>query len=203
MEDAATRAAAAVRRLGHALVAHVIEPDDLARLALEADQWAELLESRPAYERTIEDMRRDLLAEEPADGAVMRHFDRCPVCGPHHPFAVSFVPRRDGDEVSAAVLLGAGCEGAPGRAHGGVVAALFDDATAYLGRIHHHVWFGGELRVRYLRPTPVGVPLEVRARIAGVDGRKVFTEASASAGGVVVAEAACTKLLVPPPGERA
>ena len=34
--------------------------------------------------------------------------------------------RRDGDEAVAQVCLGAAFEGAPGRAHGGVVAAVFD-----------------------------------------------------------------------------
>jgi acyl-coenzyme A thioesterase PaaI-like protein len=79
-----------------------------------------------------------------------------------------------------------------------VVAALFDDVTAYLARLHGEAWLAGELTVRYLRPTPVGVPIALRARVAGRTGRRVFTEATATAGGTLIATARCTKVQVDP-----
>jgi acyl-CoA thioesterase FadM len=43
------------------------------------------------------------------------------------------------------------------------------------------------LKVDYLKPTPLGVPLEVRARVIEVKGRKVVMEAWLSAQGQVCA----------------
>ncbi len=43
------------------------------------------------------------------------------------------------------------------------------------------------LQVDYLRPTPIGVPLEVRARIEEVKGRKVTVTATVSVNGEVCA----------------
>jgi acyl-CoA thioesterase FadM len=43
------------------------------------------------------------------------------------------------------------------------------------------------LKVDYLKPTPLGVPLEVRARVREIKGRKVVMEAWLSANGEVTA----------------
>ena len=43
------------------------------------------------------------------------------------------------------------------------------------------------LQVDYLRPTPVGVPLEVRGRVKEIKGRKVVVNASVSVEGKVYA----------------
>ena len=43
------------------------------------------------------------------------------------------------------------------------------------------------LRVDYLKPTPLGVPLEVRARVKEIKGRKVVMDAWLSAQGQVCA----------------
>jgi acyl-CoA thioesterase FadM len=41
------------------------------------------------------------------------------------------------------------------------------------------------LQVEYLRPTPLGVPLEIRGRVKEVKGRKVVVSATLSAEGEV------------------
>jgi len=43
------------------------------------------------------------------------------------------------------------------------------------------------LHVDFLRPTPVGVPLEVRGRVKEIKGRKVVVDATLSAEGEVCA----------------
>jgi acyl-CoA thioesterase FadM len=45
----------------------------------------------------------------------------------------------------------------------------------------------GSLHVDYLRPTPLGVPLELRARVKEIKGRKVVVTATLSAQGEVCA----------------
>lgn len=45
----------------------------------------------------------------------------------------------------------------------------------------------GSLHVDYLHPTPIGVPLEVRANVKEIKGRKVIFAATLSAQGQVCA----------------
>ncbi len=69
----------------------------------------------------------------------------------------------------------------PERSHGGIVAAIFDDVLGYLLRFLQQPAYTGELTVRYLAPTPIREPLEFRARVERVEGRKIDTIAEAYA----------------------
>lgn len=53
------------------------------------------------------------------------------------------------------------------------------------------------LHVDYLRPTPLGVPLEVRAMVKEVKGRKVSMSATLSADGVVCAKGEVVAVRMP------
>jgi len=53
------------------------------------------------------------------------------------------------------------------------------------------------LHVDFLRPTPMGVPLEVRGRIEEVKGRKVVVSATVSAGGEVCASGKVVAVQMP------
>ena len=71
------------------------------------------------------------------------------------------------------VTLGAAHEGAPGRAHGGIVAGLFDDVFGFVLGVIQRPAFTGELKVRYERPTPLHRPLLCRGRLVSQQGRKL------------------------------
>ena len=71
----------------------------------------------------------------------------------------------------ATITFGAAFEGPPGTVHGGFIAAAFDmvvstTATRLLGQAVTR-----RLTVRYLRPTPLEVPLTFDAQIGEVEGR--------------------------------
>ena len=68
--------------------------------------------------------------------------------------------RFEAEEVIAIVVLRDAFEGAPGRAHGGIVAAAFDDVTGFVIGLLHEPAFTGELTVRYVKPVPVNTALE-------------------------------------------
>ena len=53
------------------------------------------------------------------------------------------------------------------------------------------------LHVDYLRPTPLGVPLEVRGRVREIKGRKIIVEATLSAEGQVCARGEVVAVEVP------
>ena len=74
------------------------------------------------------------------------------------------------------MTLDAAHEGAPGRAHGGIVAGLFDDVFGFVLGVVQQPAFTGELKVRYERPTPLHRPLLCRGRLASRQGRKLLIE---------------------------
>ena len=125
-------------------------------------------------------------------------FEDRAVGGLANPTAVDYDVRFEPDEVIANVTLRRAFEGAPGRAHGGIVAAAFDDVTGFVIGQLREPSFTGELTVRYLAPVPVDTPLEMRARLTGRERRKLFIEAEASAGDKVVATCKAIYITVDP-----
>jgi acyl-coenzyme A thioesterase PaaI-like protein len=88
----------------------------------------------------------------------------------------------------------------PGYVYGGLIASLIDchgtgtaAAAAYkhanreLGTEPPLRYVTGALHVDYLRPTPIGTPLELRGTIEEIKGRKVVVGVTLSANGVVCA----------------
>lgn len=148
-------------------------------IAEQVERWLPELEQAPVRRRPVEDMKRRLYEAPQSDGPDLEHFPDCVVSGPANPMGVAVALHRDGDDAVATVTLGAAFEGAPGRAHGGVVAAVFDDTMGLVLKIVSTPAFTGELTIRYLAPTPVGEELEFRARLARREGRKLFMEAEA------------------------
>ncbi len=86
----------------------------------------------------------------------------------------------------------------PGYVNGGLLASLLDchgtgtaAAAAYRsegrdpGTPPPHRFVTASLRVDYLKPTPLGVELEVRGRATSIQGRKVVVEARVLARGEV------------------
>ena len=99
----------------------------------------------------------------------------------------------------------------PGYVYGGLIASLIDchctgtaAAASYqaAGRAMDSQpafrFVTASLKVNYLKPTPLGVPLEVRARVIEIKGRKVVMEASLSAGGEVCARGEVVAVQAPP-----
>jgi len=86
----------------------------------------------------------------------------------------------------------------PGYVYGGLLASLIDchgtgTAAAAAYRAENRAmdtepakrFVTASLRVDYLKPTPLGVSLEVRGRVRDIKGRKATIDATISAGGVV------------------
>jgi acyl-coenzyme A thioesterase PaaI-like protein len=166
-------AAAVLRRASHGMVGHYVEPAVLEELAEAVEKFLPAIESGPPRSRDPDYMKRRLFEDPPADGASMDHFPDCVVSGRANPMGIGITVHRDGDDAVATVTLGAGFEGAPGRAHGGVVAAIFDDVMGFVLSMLATPAFTGRLCIDYLAPTPINVEIEFRARFAERDGRKI------------------------------
>jgi acyl-coenzyme A thioesterase PaaI-like protein len=185
-EDPRIDAATALRDLNHAFVAQ--DPDDAALRAIAN-------EARAITARLANAPRRDRLAlmqgmtwsdAAPVSNAAAGFADRA-VAGAANPTSVDIADVTLAEEVVAIVTLRRAFEGAPGRAHGGIVAAAFDDITGFvIGHLQEPA-FTGELTVRYLAPVPVDEPIEIRARLESRERRKLFITAEARADDAVVA----------------
>lgn len=91
-------------------------------------------------------------------------------------------------------------QGAPGLAHGGIIATAMDEAMGALNRLLLVPVVTVHLEVDYVRPVPVGTTVDIHAAIVGQVGRKVYTAAKARLGGpegAVAVEAAALFLQVP------
>ncbi len=98
----------------------------------------------------------------------------------------------------------------PGYVYGGLIASLIDchctgtaAAASYraegrdLGTEPVLRFLTASLHVDYLRPTPLGFPLEIRGKVKEVKGRKVIVVATLSANGEICAKGEVVAVKVP------
>nr|WP_233517725.1 PaaI family thioesterase [Geodermatophilus sp. LHW52908] len=154
---------------------------EMQDVAARLDAVADHLEQ---HAPTMADRMVDMWAGE----GVTRHD---PVTGPENAIAPPLaLTGRDDGAIEGTTVLGLPYQGPPGFVHGGVSALLLDHT---LGVANH--WAGpsgmtAELTLRYHRTTPLFQPLTVTARQVSVDGRKIRTEGTITAGGEICVSAA-------------
>lgn len=118
----------------------------------------------------------------PADGG-------CFGCSASNPIGLQMCFRRHGEMVYADFVVADRFHGAPGIAHGGIVATMLDEAScAGAVFIRDQRVVTGELAVRYRRPCPVETPIRLEARVTGEHPRYLVIEAQVSREGEVLAQ---------------
>lgn len=192
------RAAAALRRLGHAVVGHEADPLLLERIAELADRTAATVEAERPRGRPVLHLKRRLWESPPADGLPMSHFDECVVSGRENPMGIAIEVRREGDVAVAEFVLGAAFEGAPQRAHGGIVASIADDIMGYVLALHRTPAYTGRLTVHYRAPAPLRTPLRARAWLDRRQGRKLWIASEIVDGETLIAEGEGLFIAIPP-----
>lgn len=124
----------------------------------------------------------------------------CFVCGVRNPFGLhlQFFDSAPG-EVTAETVLPEAYQGYPGVAHGGIVAALLDEAA---GRSHMgeppRFMYTARLQIAYRKNVPIGQPIRLVGRV-GVGKRRTATATSAiySMEGELLAEAEAVLVDIP------
>jgi len=90
----------------------------------------------------------------------------CFGCSPSNPAGMQLRFRRDGPRVVARYRIPERFHGAPGIAHGGIVATILDEIScAAAVFVADRFVVTGELVVRYEKPVPVERTLEIDAEI--------------------------------------
>ena len=157
-----------------------------AELALAADRledYAEHLKTHPKLDRYTG------FAETANAGDVGAFFDQSPLIGLANPLSPPIALWAEEATVHGRVRFGSAYEGPPGCVHGGMVAAAFDEVLGFAQSLTGHPGFTGTLTVRYRKPTPLRTELRFEARVARVEGRKIFAEGQLFAGDLLTAEA--------------
>lgn len=124
----------------------------------------------------------------------------CFGCGRLNEKGHHFRSRWDGDEAVCTFQPSPWHTAVPGVVYGGLIASLIDchsmgtaaaswmrDRGIEIGDVPTERFVTGSLHVDYLKPTPLGVELEIRARATEIGERKVRVEAEVRAGGEVTA----------------
>lgn len=139
-------------------------------------------------------------APQPGD-VVVSHYRWCVGCGADHPAGLHLrVVAGEGMTMASTLEVGDYHQGAPGLAHGGVIATAMDEAMGALNRLLLVPVVTVHLEVDYVRPVPVGSTLHIRTEIVGQVGRKVYTSARGCLDadeGPVAVQAAALFLQVP------
>ena len=129
-------------------------------------------------------------------------YSHCYGCGRLNEKGMRIKSYRDGDETYCRYTPALHQTGGfPDKIYGGLIASLIDchcAATAADAKLRSEGFSPGEkplprfvtasLKVDYLKPTPAGVELEIRARVTEIRNSSILLSAEVSAGGTVTAK---------------
>ena len=129
------------------------------------------------------------------------NLSQCYGCGRLNEHGLKLKSFWEGDEAVAVYHPKAYHTAIPGFVYGGLIASLIDchgtgtaSAAAYreegreIGSLPPLRFVTASLNVKYLRPTPMGTPLELRGRVEELKGRKITVAITVSADGKICAK---------------
>lgn len=126
----------------------------------------------------------DRPASAPPPGTLLpSHYSQCMGCGKEHPTGLAMqMVAGPGLTVTGTFTLSEHHQGAPGLAHGGLLALALDEVLGGLGWLLQTPMVTGRLQVEYLQPAPIGSVIELQSQVVGVVGRRLFGRATARTG---------------------
>jgi len=107
---------------------------------------------------------------------ITRNF--CFACGPDNAqgMRLKFSVHENDSVARGTFVLAGRYQGPPSFAHGGIIAAVVDEAMGKLSRLEGVVALTAELSVEYLHPVPLGRKILVEARPVKQMGRNYWRE---------------------------
>jgi acyl-CoA thioesterase FadM len=133
------------------------------------DSARRLREVAPALRERIRGIGEPASADDLMGG--VRMFN--PVIGAGNPIAPPMRIEIGADGAEGWCTLGHVYEGPPMYGHGGVSAMLIDQLLGHAAAASGHPGVTTDLSVRYRRPVPLDVPLQIWGRVTGTQGRRV------------------------------
>ncbi len=134
------------------------------------------MSARPSTEPPDDAVAPERHPDAPAPGELIdSHFALCFACGADHPGGLRMrLFAAEGLSVRAEFDVGELHQGAPGLAHGGLLAAAFDEVMGALNWLLRTPAVTVRLETDFRRPVPVGSSLHLSAKVVGLSGRKVY-----------------------------
>ncbi|HVV13295.1 PaaI family thioesterase [Amycolatopsis sp.] len=128
----------------------------------------------------VETEPSELHPDAPGPGVKLpRHYDECFGCGDIESGLHMTSTVGEGHVVRSQFEVTDAHQGAPGLAHGGLLACAFDEALgSAVGNLRRRPAVTGKLETDFLRPVPVGSTLHIVAKLDGVAGRKIYASAN-------------------------
>lgn len=137
-------------------------------------------------------------------------FSQCYGCGRLNKDGLQIKSYWEGDEAICTYSPRPYHTAVPGYVYGGLIASLIDchstgTAAAAAARAHGSPldrdlpfrYLTASLHVDYIRPTPIGIPLVVRAQVKEIKGRKTVISTTLSANGEITARGEVVAVQVP------
>lgn len=123
--------------------------------------------------------------DAPAPGELLgAHYEHCFGCGGGQTHGLHLETRAgEGVSVTAEFTVREAHQGAPGLAHGGILAAALDETLGSLNWLLRTVAVTGRLETDFVRPVPVGATLYLEAEVTAVARRKIYSRAVGRIGG--------------------
>jgi uncharacterized protein (TIGR00369 family) len=100
--------------------------------------------------------------------------NHCFVCGPDNPAGMhlKFTYDKRRKCFVCRLRLDERYTGPPGHCHGGIIAAILDEAMGKVNKLRNVIAVTSQMTVDYLRPVPLNKPLRVESCELRVRGRK-------------------------------
>ncbi|MFI6942498.1 PaaI family thioesterase [Streptomyces sp. NPDC050418] len=123
--------------------------------------------------------------DAPAPGELLgAHYAHCFGCGDAQPHGLHLQARAaEGVAITAEFTVKPEHQGAPGLAHGGVLATALDETLGSLNWLLRVIAVTGRLETDFVRPVPVDTVLHLEAEVTAVAGRKIYSSAVGRIGG--------------------
>lgn len=123
--------------------------------------------------------------DAPAPGELLgAHYELCFGCGHEQSHGLHLEARAgEGVSLTAEFTVQPAHQGAPGLAHGGVLATALDETLGSLNWLLRTIAVTGRLETDFVRPVPVGTTLHLEAEVTAIAGRKIYSRATGRIGG--------------------
>lgn len=180
--EARTALADALREVTHSVMGHEQDPATLDRLRELLTAELDELRAGPRRSRQLSTWSGPAEQPVPADGDWFDNHPSRPVSGSANPWSIPLHVQRQGDRAVTTVRLGPAFEGAPGRSHGGVVSAIFDDLCGFVLVTEQVMAYTASLTIGYRAATPLHEPITFACWLDRREGRKLSIRGACHSG---------------------
>lgn len=182
-----------IRCLNSALLGHEGPSNIYAPLAEKIDEITRELSEYPTRTKVYDKRIKYRGPEGIPDIIYGNHQDLSPVSGPSNPVSPYVNLEMAGEyHVSGIARFSSIYEGPPGFVHGGYIAAVIDETLGKVQAQTDNPGMTSNLLIQYIRPCPINLEYSLEGRIIKVEGRRIFTKASITLNGKIMAAAKAT-----------